>query len=66
MLKQIVESTAEAHDCRSWVEITKLYSPIYDHDTEVENISRVAGKHLGGSTDEDLAVTAAEDFSCFM
>ena len=64
-IKQIAESTAEAHDCRAEVEITKLYPPTYSHDTEVENIRRVAGKHFGGATDEDLPVTAAEDFSYF-
>jgi hippurate hydrolase len=37
-----------------------------NHEREAEHVCRVADKHFGGASDEDLPVTASEDFSYFL
>jgi len=65
-IKQICEHTAKAHDCEAEVELNTMYPPVVNHAVEVENVRRVAKKHFGGVTDEDLPLTASEDFSFFL
>lgn len=65
-IKLICESTAEAHDCKAVVDMETLYPAVINHPKEAGFVRRVAIKHFGGVTDEDLPVTASEDFSYFL
>ncbi len=65
-IKLITVSTAEAHGCKAEVDISILYPPTINHEREVAHVKRVADSHFGGASEEDLPVTAAEDFSFFL
>jgi hippurate hydrolase len=48
------------------VKLTNLYPATVNHKTEVAHIRRVADNGFGGASEEDLPVTASEDFSFFL
>ena len=43
-----------------------MYPAVINHPSEADNIRRVARAHFGGVSDDDLPVTASEDFSFFI
>lgn len=43
-----------------------MYPPVINHPALAEHVKRVAKKHFGGVSDEELPVTASEDFSFFI
>ena len=65
-IKQIAEATAIAHDCKAEVQLDHMYPAVINHPAEADNIRRVARAHFGGVSDEELPVTASEDFSFFI
>jgi hippurate hydrolase len=65
-IKQIAEATAKAHDCEADVELINMYPPVINHATEAGHVRRVADAHFGGHSEEDLPVTASEDFAFFL
>ena len=65
-IRVIAESTALAHDCVAEVELNTLYPATVNHAAQTEYVKRVADASFGGASDEDLPVTASEDFSYFL
>ena len=65
-IKAIAESTAIAHDCVAEVDLQTLYPATVNHDAQTEFVRRVAERGFGGASDEDLPITASEDFSYFL
>ena len=65
-IKAIAELTAQAHDCEAEVELIRYYPATINHDGPVDCIRRVAEKGFGGASEEDLPITASEDFSYFL
>lgn len=65
-IKAIAESTALAHDCEAEVDLNTLYPATVNHAAQVEHVRRVAADGFGNASNEDLPVTASEDFSYFL
>lgn len=65
-IKAIAESTAIAHDCEAMVDLNNMYPATVNHAEQTYFVRRVALQSFGGASDEDLPVTASEDFSYFL
>jgi len=67
-IKEIAEAGAEAHQCTADVNLIDLYPPTVNHKEQADHVTRVATKCLpaGYCTDQDLPLTASEDFSYYL
>ena len=67
-IRTITENIAKAMNCTADIDITHLYPAVINHSTETKHIVRLATKWFGPEhvTDEDLPLSAGEDFSYFI
>ena len=57
---------AKAQDCTADVDIFDLYPAVVNHAEPTETVKRVAENGFGSPSEEDLPLTAGEDFSYFL
>ena len=67
-IEKICKDIASAMECKAEVEITRLYPAVVNPAIETEHVKRLGAKWFGPQhvTDEDLPITASEDFSYFL
>ena len=65
-IRKIATSVAQAHDCTAEVDIFDLYPAVVNHPAPTETVKRVAENGFGSPSEEDLPLTAGEDFSYFL
>ena len=69
MIRQIVTSVSEAHDCKSKVDIFGEYPPVINYDEQAGIVARIAKEHLGEENinlKKHMPWFAAEDFWYFI
>ena len=67
-IRTIAENVAAAYECTADVSLEDSYPPVINHKKETDHVIRLALKHFGEKnfSQEDLPLSASEDFSYFL
>ena len=67
-IRQICENTAKALGCTADVKLNRQYPAVINPPKETDNVIKLAKKWFGEEhfSEEDMPLTASEDFSYFL